>query len=73
MWHEEAEEPEDNVLALTLSFLTAARSNDTPVPLQQGQSMSHCSHCPLNVASHGFARSRRCDSGYLATCPTLKA
>ena len=25
MWHEEAEEPEDNVLALTLSFLTAAR------------------------------------------------
>ena len=24
MWHEEAEEPEDNVLALTLSFLTAA-------------------------------------------------
>ena len=27
MWHEEAEEPEDNVLALTLSFLTAARSN----------------------------------------------
>ena len=33
MWHEEAEEPEDNVLALTLSFLTAARSNDAPVPL----------------------------------------